>query len=135
MIALRFAQSLNLVAQLLTNGSPLFNPGLDSAALQTYRRYSCRTLLKNYEPATVNFRGCVRRRRVLKEALKLELISPLISPVKTVPAAVIKYPQYQVPAVPVTSRQLFAAGTAAGTIEFSQLSIQPQPQSFQFSQT
>jgi hypothetical protein len=25
MIALRFAQSLNLVAQLLTNGSPLFN--------------------------------------------------------------------------------------------------------------
>jgi len=43
----------------------------------------------------------------------------LISPVKTVPAAVIKEAQYQVPAVPVTSRQLFAAGTAAGTIEFS----------------
>ena len=69
-------RSLNLIAQLLTNGEADYLT-LNWAALR-YKHTAaiCAALVKNYEPATVNRVLCALR-RVLKEALRLELISPV----------------------------------------------------------
>ncbi len=69
-------RSLSLVAQLLTNGEADYLT-LDWAALRYKHTAAIRAaLIKNYEPATVNRILCALR-RVLKEALRLELISPV----------------------------------------------------------
>jgi site-specific recombinase XerD len=69
-------RSLNLVAQLLTNNEADYLT-LDWAALRYKHTAAIRgALIKNYEPATVNRVLCALR-RVLKEALRLELISPV----------------------------------------------------------
>jgi site-specific recombinase XerD len=69
-------RSLNLVAQLLTNGEADYLT-LNWAALRYKHTAAIRAaLVKNYEPATVNRVLCALR-RVLKEALRLELISPV----------------------------------------------------------
>ncbi len=68
--------SLNLIAQTLTDGQAdhlTFN----WAALRYKHTAAMRAaLIKNYEPATVNKMLCALR-RVLKEAMLLELISPI----------------------------------------------------------
>jgi len=69
-------RSLNLVAQLLTNGEADYLT-LNWASLRYKHTAAIRAaLIKNYEPATVNRVLCALR-RVLKEALRLELISPV----------------------------------------------------------
>jgi site-specific recombinase XerD len=69
-------RSLSLIAQLLTNGEADYLT-LDWAALRYKHTAAIRAaLIKNYEPATVNRVLCALR-RVLKEALRLELISPV----------------------------------------------------------
>lgn len=69
-------QSLNLIAQMLTNGESNCLT-LDWSALRYKHTAAVRAaLIKQYEPATVNKILCALR-RVLKEALKLELISPV----------------------------------------------------------
>lgn len=69
-------RSLNLVAQLLTNNEADYLT-LDWSALRYKHTAAIRAaLVKNYEPATVNRVLCALR-RVLKEALRLELISPV----------------------------------------------------------
>lgn len=68
-------RSLNLVAQMLTNKEADYLT-LDWAALRYKHTAAIRAaLIKNYEPATVNRVLCALR-RVLKESLRLELISP-----------------------------------------------------------
>ncbi|MBD0264792.1 MAG: phage integrase family protein [Tolypothrix sp. T3-bin4] len=72
----RMKRSLNLVAQLLTNNEADYLT-LDWSALRYKHTAAIRAaLIKNYEPATVNRVLCALR-RVLKEALRLELISPV----------------------------------------------------------
>ena len=69
-------RSLNLVAQLLTNNEADYLT-LDWSALRYKHTAAIRAaLIKNYEPATVNRVLCALR-RVLKEALRLELMSPV----------------------------------------------------------
>ncbi len=69
-------RSLSLIAQLLTNGEADYLT-LDWSALRYKHTAAIRAaLIKNYEPATVNRVLCALR-RVLKEALRLELISPV----------------------------------------------------------
>jgi site-specific recombinase XerD len=69
-------RSLSLIAQLLTNGEADYLT-LDWAALRYKHTAAIRAaLIKNYEPATVNRVLCALR-RVLKEALRLELMSPV----------------------------------------------------------
>ncbi|OCQ92275.1 integrase [Nostoc sp. MBR 210] len=66
-------RSLNLVAELLTNGEANYLT-LDWAALRYKHTAAIRsTLIKKYEPATTN-RVLSALRRVLKEALRLELM-------------------------------------------------------------
>lgn len=65
-------RSLNLVAELLTNNEGDYLT-LDWSALRYKHTAGIRAaLVKNYEPATVNRVLCALR-RVLKEALRLEL--------------------------------------------------------------
>lgn len=67
-------RSLNLVAELLTNGQGDYLT-LNWASLRYKHTAAIRAaLMKNYEPATVN-RVLSALRRVLKEALRLELMS------------------------------------------------------------
>ncbi|MBD2778636.1 tyrosine-type recombinase/integrase [Iningainema tapete] len=67
--------SLNLIAKLLTDGKADYLT-LNWAALRYKHTAAIRSaLVKNYEPATVNKALCALR-RVLKEALRLELMSP-----------------------------------------------------------
>ncbi|MDZ8104712.1 MAG: tyrosine-type recombinase/integrase [Nostoc sp. DedQUE12a] len=69
-------RSLCLIAQLLTNGEADYLT-LNWAALRYKHTAALRAaLMKNYEPATVNRVLCALR-RVLKEALRLELMSPV----------------------------------------------------------
>jgi len=69
-------RSLSLIAQLLTNGEADYLT-LNWASLRYKHTAAIRAaLIKNYEPATVNRVLCALR-RVLKEALRLELISPV----------------------------------------------------------
>nr|MDZ8061259.1 site-specific integrase [Nostoc sp. EkiNYC01] len=69
-------RSLSLIAQLLTNGKADYLT-LNWAALRYKHTAAIRAaLIKNYEPATVNRVLCALR-RVLKEALRLELMSPV----------------------------------------------------------
>ena len=68
--------SLNLIAQMLTDGEADYLT-LDWSALRYKHTAAVRAaLIKQYEPATVNRVLCALR-RVLKEALRLELISPV----------------------------------------------------------
>lgn len=69
-------RSLNLVAQLLTNGEADYLT-LNWASLRYKHTAAIRAaLVRSYEPATVNRVLCALR-RVLKEALRLELMSPV----------------------------------------------------------
>jgi site-specific recombinase XerD len=69
-------RSLSLIAQLLTNGEADYLT-LNWAELRYKHTAAIRAaLIKNYEPATVNRVLCALR-RVLKEALRLELMSPV----------------------------------------------------------
>lgn len=69
-------RSLSLIAQLLTNGEADYLT-LDWSALRYKHTAAIRAaLIKNYEPATVNRVLCALR-RVLKEALRLELMAPV----------------------------------------------------------
>ncbi|MCC5623528.1 tyrosine-type recombinase/integrase [Nostoc sp. CHAB 5715] len=69
-------RSLSLIAELLTNGQADYLT-LDWASLRYKHTAAIRAaLIKNYEPATVNRVLCALR-RVLKEALRLELMSPV----------------------------------------------------------
>jgi integrase len=69
-------RSLSLIAQLLTNDEADYLT-LNWASLRYKHTAAIRgALIKNYEPATVNRVLCALR-RVLKEALRLELISPV----------------------------------------------------------
>lgn len=69
-------RSLSLIAQLLTNGEADYLT-LDWSALRYKHTAAIRAaLIKNYEPATVNRVLCALR-RVLKEALRLELMEPI----------------------------------------------------------
>jgi site-specific recombinase XerD len=69
-------RSLSLIAQLLTNSEADYLT-LDWSALRYKHTAAIRAaLIKNYEPATVNRVLCALR-RVLKEALRLELMSPV----------------------------------------------------------
>ncbi len=69
-------RSLSLVAQLLTNGEADYLT-LNWAELRYKHTAAIRgALIKNYEPATVNRVLCALQ-RVLKEALRLELMSPV----------------------------------------------------------
>ena len=69
-------RSLSLVAQLLTNGEADYLT-LNWAELRYKHTAAIRAaLIKNYEPATVNRVLCALR-RVLKEALRLELMAPV----------------------------------------------------------
>lgn len=69
-------RSLSLIAQLLTNGEADYLT-LNWAELRYKHTAAIRAaLIKNYEPATVNRVLCALR-RVLKEALRLELMAPV----------------------------------------------------------
>lgn len=69
-------RSLNLVAQLLTNGEADYLT-LNWALIRYKHTAAIRAaLVRSYEPATVNRVLCALR-RVLKEALRLELMSPV----------------------------------------------------------
>jgi site-specific recombinase XerD len=69
-------RSLSLIAKLLTNGEADYLT-LNWAELRYKHTAAIRAaLIKNYEPATVNRVLCALR-RVLKEALRLELMEPI----------------------------------------------------------